>query len=246
MPRGKGSTAGNIRTRYSKSGNISDCVLGSFIQSAPFKFHRRRPRLCISVCKLPLLQSGGGYGGLAAAAPRGPPLLLPTSPAYAFSLQTHSYNDGISNLLTKFGSYVRFCVLSYHADVVVLFPFLSIRCGLVWLEGLGAEITWQDWNLLAMDLGLEDIIPSGRLVLQPKSMEVFDADFGWIRQSVSVCELAAQVGHISSLYRTSFDRSKSCLVSLLSSQIWRESLVLPHEWCAKFFLEIISTLQIGF
>lgn len=136
-----------------------------------------------------------------------------------------------------------FCVLSYHADVVVLFPFLSIRYGLVWLEGLGAEIIWQDWNLLAMDLGWEDIIPSGRLVLQPKSVEVFDVDFGLIRQSVSVCELAAQVGHISSLYRISFDLSKSCLVSLLSSQIWRESLVLSHEWCAKFFLEIISTLH---
>lgn len=133
MPRGKGSTAGNIRTRYSKSGNISDCVLGSFIQSAPFKFHRRRPRLCISVCKLPLLQSGGGYGGLAAAAPRGPPLLLPTSPAYAFSLQTHSYNDGISNLLTKFGSYVRFlCIeLSCGCGCSLSFPFHSLRFGLI-------------------------------------------------------------------------------------------------------------------
>jgi hypothetical protein len=164
--------------------------------------------------------------------PRTPSLCKPTHTITA--LLTFS-----PNLEVKSG----FCVLSYHADVGVLCPFLSICCGLVWLEGLGAEITWHDWNFLATDVGWEDIIPSRRLVPQPKSVEVFDSDCGWIRQSVSVCGLAAQVVHISSLYRISFDRSKSCLVSLLSSQIWRESLLLPHEKCAKFFLEIISTLH---
>ena len=175
---------------------MSDCVLVSFIHSAPFKFHRRRPRLCFlcassHFCKAgvamadSLLLLRGALPSYFPPRPRTPSLYKPTHTITA--LLTFSPNLEVTS---------GFCVLSYHADVVVLCPFLSICCGLVWLEGLGAEITWQDWIFLATDVGWEDIIPSRKLVPQPKSVEVFDSDCGWNRQSVSVCGLAAQVGHI--------------------------------------------------